>query len=387
MASEDFFSASYVEARAKFQAATATAPLRYRLELKGKDGGPLLGMEGEPLTIDIAGYGNVTDPSRVFFHTSGVHGVEGFAGSAIQLAALQLDIPTLGFGPTDCLLLVHGWNPFGMSWHRRWNENNVDLNRNFFPFPHTAPADPWLQRGTTENYHMLHSLLNPTELHMLDTLTYYLCTAFFLARYGLPFVKQAVVEGQEAYPEGLFFGGRQLEQSNALVRDWLLQFLQRCPRVTRFVNINVHTGLGPYGFDSLLVDESDVTAGMRRHYGEAHLQISSEKGLTSNVGYFVQGVTEHGLQHVLKSVFPEVELHCCTQEFGTYRGSAVLRALRAENVAWQQHWQATGRPLPAGDPAKRRVLEVFYVDRADWKAAVLARGRIVFQQAVQLAFE
>jgi hypothetical protein len=28
-------------------------------------------------------------------------------------------------------VFVHVVNPYGMAWHRRWNENNVDLNRNF----------------------------------------------------------------------------------------------------------------------------------------------------------------------------------------------------------------------------------------------------------------
>lgn len=29
------------------------------------------------------------------------------------------------------LIIAHVVNPYGMSWRRRWNENNVDLNRNF----------------------------------------------------------------------------------------------------------------------------------------------------------------------------------------------------------------------------------------------------------------
>ena len=29
------------------------------------------------------------------------------------------------------MIIAHVVNPYGMSWRRRWNENNVDLNRNF----------------------------------------------------------------------------------------------------------------------------------------------------------------------------------------------------------------------------------------------------------------
>jgi len=71
-------------------------------------------------------------------HSSGVHGVEGFAGSGIQIAILSNfsaeaaearsadpDAPTI--------VLVHAVNPFGMAHFRRFNENNVDLNRNALP--------------------------------------------------------------------------------------------------------------------------------------------------------------------------------------------------------------------------------------------------------------
>ena len=29
------------------------------------------------------------------------------------------------------VVLIHAINPFGYAWHRRFNENNVDINRNF----------------------------------------------------------------------------------------------------------------------------------------------------------------------------------------------------------------------------------------------------------------
>lgn len=86
-------------------------------------------------------------------HSSGVHGVEGYAGSAIQLNFLQSllekvmgdswvywviycwDLNTQDsvsevLSDDFAILVIHVVNPYGMSWWRRWNENNVDLNRN-----------------------------------------------------------------------------------------------------------------------------------------------------------------------------------------------------------------------------------------------------------------
>ena len=77
-------------------------------------------------------------------HTSGVHGVEGYAGSAVQQALLRLHSAT---PPTNklrtSLLLIHAVNPYGMAHYRRFNENNVDLNRNgIHDFSQVSQRDP-----------------------------------------------------------------------------------------------------------------------------------------------------------------------------------------------------------------------------------------------------
>ncbi len=82
----------------------------------------------EELTIDISLFGAAT-PQRILIHSSGLHGIEGFAGSAIQLRCLEDRLPVLRSDST--IVMVHILNPYGMAWFRRVNENNVDLNRNF----------------------------------------------------------------------------------------------------------------------------------------------------------------------------------------------------------------------------------------------------------------
>ena len=375
----EFFSPSYATARRQFKAFTADAPLQSELPLVDPDGSPLTGMEGEPLAIDIAGYGNTVSPRHVFLHTSGVHGVEGYAGSAIQLALVKTVVPGLKLGPDDCVLFVHAVNPFGMSWHRRWNENNVDLNRNFL----THGGDPWADRGTSESYRSIHHVLNPEAIGCADGVTAYAAMGWQVVRHGYAALKQAVVEGQDAYPEGLFYGGRGLEQSNRLLQTWLSDWLQQCHEVVRVVNCNVHTGLGPYGQDTLLVEEAASDA--LRQFG-AKVQVQQSDAASRTIAYHVRGTTESGLRAVFRGRFPAVELHAYTQEFGTYHPFVVLRALRAENCAWQGHRRETGENLPAGHAHKRGVLDVFCVRRLDWMASVLRNGLEVFEQSLTIAF-
>ncbi len=94
-----YFSPNYTTARAQFRTAVEKAGGRLAaLQLDAKD------PNGGDLTIDIAWFG-AENPKRALVHSSGLHGVEAFAGSAIQLQWLDEGIPSM---PEDsALVLVH----------------------------------------------------------------------------------------------------------------------------------------------------------------------------------------------------------------------------------------------------------------------------------------
>ena len=103
-------------------------------------------VEGNNLYIDVVWIGR-SDCDKLYMSTSGIHGVEGFAGSAIQFSILD----NLNNLPDKtALAFIHILNPWGMSWLRRENELNVDLNRNFLKqdeeysgsHPHYSKLDP-----------------------------------------------------------------------------------------------------------------------------------------------------------------------------------------------------------------------------------------------------
>src|SRR5712671_5110537 len=104
------FSPDYATARRRFQEAAGRAgAVLESLELEAR------GPAGENLAIDIARLG-AQSPRRLILHSSGLHGVEGFAGSAIQLQLLE-DPPRLA--EDSALIVIHILNPFGMAWLRR----------------------------------------------------------------------------------------------------------------------------------------------------------------------------------------------------------------------------------------------------------------------------
>lgn len=104
-------------------------------------------------------------------HSSGVHGVEGYLGSAVQIRFLHelvnrnedhLVVTNKSLATKykmRRILLIHSVNPFGMRHHRRTNKNNVDLNRN------ALSEEEWemirLRDPNFAGYVDLDSVLNP----------------------------------------------------------------------------------------------------------------------------------------------------------------------------------------------------------------------------------
>jgi hypothetical protein len=350
------FPPDFATAQARFREAIAACGGRLdSLQLTAK------GSRGETLAIDIGWFG-ATNPRRVLVHSSGLHGVEGFAGSAIQLQYLDKGIPQL---PDDAaIVIVHVLNPYGMAWLRRVNENNIDLNRNF-----RATDDDGADLGN--DYIKLDTFLNPRSVPRLDL--FYLQATWLLLRHGMSNLRQTVAGGQCIRPKGLFYVGKTPEQNVTIFQDYLEKRLQRPSRI---VAIDVHTGLGRYGYDQLLVDAMNDRAGtnqtMRETFGE-RVQLLDKRG----IAYRVRGAQSD----MYYRLFPKSKVYFAGQEFGTFHPFRVLAALRAENC-WHHYGDGT-----LNHPCKRRLVDVFCPDDEGWRVQLLERGREVINQAYALAFE
>ena len=183
MQAEDCFSADYATARRKFvEAASAAGAVTESLAHPGK------GPAGEALTMDVAWIGPA-EAERVLVTCSGMHGVEGFCGSAGQIAwlasGLCRDLPD-----GVAWLAVHAVNPYGFAWHRRTNEDNVDLNRNFID--HEA--------GHPENngYQALASAICPPNLDSETMVASRKALEAYEAEHGLTAWLNAVVKDRKS---------------------------------------------------------------------------------------------------------------------------------------------------------------------------------------------
>lgn len=345
-----YFSASYEEARSRFVRSCADNGGRhFSLPIS------VTGPEGSDLSIDIAWFG-AASPKRVLLHSSGLHGVEGFAGSAIQLERMNEDAFDLAEG--DAVIFVHVLNPYGMAWHRRVNENNVDLNRNFLP-----AGRPY--RGASDGYHAMATVLNPTSPPGFD---------FFMLRAGMKIMlhgyntlKQAITEGQYSFEKGLFFGGRKLEEGPRKYIKWLENHLGTPANI---LALDVHTGLGKKGVDTLLVDlpSSDPTFEvLHARFGDRVASWDAEQ----SVAYQIHG----GHPSMVPRILPSTTVQFITQEFGTIPALKVLHALREEN-RWHHFGDGT-----LDHPAKAGILNAFRPSDNDWKEDIVRRGAVLYNEA------
>lgn len=331
----------YAGARARFRAeALRSGAALDALPLAAR------GPHDESLTIDIAWLG-ARRPRRVLLHISGVHGTEAFAGSAVQLALLAAPPPL----PADgALILVHVLNPYGMAWLRRANEHNVDLNRNFH-------LDNGIWTGAPPLYKRLDALLNPASPPARDAFALRLAAAGL--RHGVRAVRQAIAHGQHRYPRGLFYGGTELQPGPRLFIDWLQA--QLGPAESVFA-VDLHTGLGPHGEDTLMVEPGVGTAPLPML--SRALQRPIAGGVTAPSPYTVRG----SLGAALPRLLPDVRVEFVLQEIGTWSTLRVLHALREENRC---HLHGTSNP---DHPAKQRLREALCPASPAWREAAVAHG-------------
>jgi len=349
----NFLDVDYFAARDDFRRIAQKAGARL-MDLPISARGP----KGEELSVDIAVLGS-DSPRRILLHSSGVHGVEGLAGSAIQRAILAEGPSAPG---DQAIVFIHAVNPYGMSWRRRWDEHGIDLNRNVLPEEEGYYGAPPL-------YTDLDSFLNPASPPALIDF-YYLWATWLVLRHGLTPVQQAVAQGQYEYPRGLFYGGRQLAESPRLIIDALRPIVSRAEEVFQ---IDIHTGLGNYGEDLLLLEDADdapITKRLRDALGPRIMAV--DHPLSYRVrGSFPSGIAAH---------LPGPIWNHVTQEFGTYNPVYVLSCLREEN-RWHHYG---GTPDDIGHYVKQRILETFVPADLVWQEKVLQRGKELFRDAMKM---
>ena len=139
--------------------------------------------------------------------------------------------------------------------------------------------------------------------------------------------------------------------------------------------VDIHSGLGEFGEDTLLV-EAEIGSAQFDRLRDTFGQRITPWNPNDGVAYAIRG----GYPSWLPAQLPNTRVDFITQEFGTTIPLRTLYAMREENRL--HHW---GEPTPAHD-VKQRFRESFCPSSPAWRAAVLRRGGELLSQALGLPF-
>ncbi|KAG5472519.1 hypothetical protein LSCM1_03920 [Leishmania martiniquensis] len=355
---EVYYSASYQVARERFLAAAEAAHAQIEHHLITKRG-------NEEYYMDIAFFsGKQTD--KLLVHASGTHGVEGYTGSAIQVKLLQEWNETALFGPS--ILFVHAVNPHGMAHFRRFNEENVDLNRNYLSTQEWAAVKA--RDANVAGYEDFRALLVPNvPPRFIHRYTFLLYAAKAVAQHGFAKLKRAFVTGQYHDPVGINYGGDKEQKSVSVLRE-VLKKHAAATGATEAVYIDVHTGLGPSGVDTMMLKSDHGSEKCRDVFPGARTDDAKTAKSGPSSGYDLAAGTIRPLTELGPNTL------AVTEEFGTVSPLFVARAVILENAAYHL---CRGSFVHAVMQTWMR--DAFYPQEIRYKQATLKRGSAAFWSA------
>jgi hypothetical protein len=312
---------------------------------------------GAPLATHTAWLG-AADAGRVLVMISGTHGIEGFAGTAVlcdMLARLPARLPE-----SLAILHIHALNPWGYAWFRRCDAEGIDLNRNFIDFDRPLPDNP----GYRE---LRAALFDADPERRRRTL------AAWREAHGREAYEIAVSGGQYSDPLGPFYGGTRPAQGRRIVEAVMADYALAGRRLGV---IDVHTGLGPYGYGEIICDHAPDSDGARTaqawYGGECTLPAL---GTSSSVPKL--GLLDYAWHAIMQPGGCFITL-----EYGTQATGELFEVLLEDH-----RYRAVHGNEPATLPDYQALVAAlrahFCPQDPDWRRQVLERAR----QVIDLALE
>jgi len=323
------------------------------------------------LTIDFCYIPAQNSLDNLLIISSGIHGVEGFTGSAIQLMVME-EILSPNYLDTTGILLIHGLNPYGFKYMRRVTENNVDMNRN-------CVIDESLFDTKNEGYGTLYDMLNPqgeANHRSLKNRHLHLVAIQKILAESMPVLRQAVLHGQYEYPEGLYFGGKELEPQIANIAP-ILQ--EKMTPYTRIITIDLHTGYGENGTMHLFpnpVEDADIKAYMEELFTGYKIDWGDSDDFYTYMGSFAD---------YIGSLAPGKTYYPMVFEFGTLDSQKTFGSIRSLHIMILEnqgfHYSYKNDKTEA--KIKENFLEMFYPSNNAWRSKVIMDAKKI----LELVFE
>ncbi len=318
----------------------------------------------EGLYIDNIYLPSTNEQTNLIVITTGVHGIEGYIGSVMLDVFFEEIYPDIDTANTG-ILIVANVNPYGMKNMRRYNENNVDLNRNFI--------EDWDNFDLSSNteYPKVDKFLQP-EGKMGNAfwheVGFYLSLAKEAIFTGADTISNALLTGQYEYPEGVYYGGNGDEVSTAYLKGVFADCLDG--EYENIIHIDIHSGYGPRYNMVIFNSVQDPTT-----EAEAIAEIGYEYIIAcdSEEFYITYGDTTDYFYRLAKSKGSDKGLYSTCFEFGTigdgfFDSILSLKFTVDEN---RQHWYPSNDKITT-EMVRQNYLELFYPTETEWRLKAIS---------------
>jgi len=292
--------------------------------------------------------------------TTGVHGIEGYIGS-VMLDVFWKEIYFTEINKANTgVLVVANVNPYGMKYHRRYNENNVDLNRNFIL--------DWESFDTTVNkdYPKVNTFLGPQSTMgniIGHELGFYGSLVKEVIQDGADVISNALLGGQYEYAEGVYYGGNGDEASTTYLKDVFKQTLEG--EYDNVVHIDVHSGYGPrYN----MVIFNSVFETMNEKESQELFGYNNIIAHDSEAFYPTTGDTTDFYYRLHEKMGVDTTLFSTCFEFGTIGDSFLdsIISMKYTIEENQNHWYPSNNAT-TNEIVKERYQELFYPTEKEWR--------------------
>ena len=351
----DSFYTTYDEIRAHLQ--ELTADLGVELSSHAID-------ENDGLYIDSFYLPAAEDQTNLIVLTTGVHGIEGYIGATMLDVFFNEVYSTLDSADTG-VLVVANVNPYGMKYYRRYNENNVDLNRNFI-----LDWDSF-DLSSNKEYPKVDTFLGPTGKignGLWHEVGFYLSLGKTAITDGADTISDALLTGQYEYPQGVYYGGMGDEASTVYLKDVFSRCLDS--DYENIVHIDLHSGYGPrYNmviFNS--VYETMNEAESQAAFGYDHVIAYDSESFDATTGD-----TTDFFYRLADQKQAKAELYSTCFEFGTI-GDAffdTILSLKYTIDENRNHWYPTDNGTSA-EIIRQNYLELYYPTETAWREKTVA---------------
>ena len=315
--------------------------------------------ESDDLYVDNIYLPAIKKNENLIVLTTGVHGMEGYIGSVMLDVFFEEIYPDIDIQNTG-ILIVANVNPYGMKYMRRYNENNVDLNRNFIL--------DWdnFDKTSNKDYPEVKEFLQPEGKignAFWHEVEFYLNLAKEALSKGADKVSNALLTGQYEYADGVYYGGNGDEKSTAYLKSVFNDCIDG--EYDNIIHIDIHSGYGPrYNmviFNS--VYETMTEAETKKAFGYDYV-ISHD----SESFYATTGDTTDYFYRLAESKKTEKDLFSTCFEFGTIGDSFIdsILSLKYTVDENRQHWFPTDNKI-TNEVVKENYYELFYPTETQWR--------------------